>query len=108
MLWVINIHSISVKRVAVSSIASMCLLGAFTYLVPFPTWYMNPLAVLFFIIPSCVIFAIHSMTGEYICLLRRNQTEKERQSREKYATQNKLEDNMFQERIGLFKSIKNI
>lgn len=107
IFWIFNILWITKKKIIVAIAGMISLIAAYWYLIPFPELYINPLVILFFVIPNFVIFMLHGMAGEYICLLSRNITEKEKVSRKTYTSQNKLSDHL-EKRPPLMKAIKNI
>lgn len=78
------------------------------YLIPFPNAVMNPLAVLYFIVPSGLIFFLNHMTLKYIYLLSRNLTEKEAVSRRQYVNSNNLNDDVIRVKLPLKQCLKNI
>lgn len=69
---------------------------------------MNPLAFLFMVIPPIVVMFLHHMTFKYCYNLSRNLTEKEYVARKRYASSQKINDDVVDAKLSYWQCTKNI
>ena len=72
--------------------ASIGILIFSTILFNFSRWYINPIPILFVIYPPVITANLFPMIYEYYYLYSRGMTQKEKVSRDRYASTSKKED----------------
>lgn len=89
----------NMKKMFLMGLGVMVIFASSCYLIRFKTFIMNPIPILFFAHPTVVLLIVFDMCREYLPLLLRGISQKEKIARGMYARRNKVKDTLVKEKI---------